>query len=68
MIREKVNFFFKNRIYVHIVKTDKQFYNGLILEHSDKHLILIDRVVGKVFVFYSEIEKLENYKEEGGWK
>ena len=56
---------FKNKINVHIVKTDEQFYNGLILEHSDKHLILFDRVVGKVFVFYSEIKKLDNFKEVG---
>ena len=69
MIREKVTFFFLNKINVHIVKTDEQFYNGLILEHSDKHLILFDRVVGKVFVFYSEIKKLDNFKEVGrGWK
>ena len=68
MIREKVDFFFKHKIQVHIVLQNNQFYNGLILEHSDKHLVLFDRVVEKVFIFYSEIDKLENFKERGGMK
>ncbi len=65
MIQKKVEFFFKNKIKVHLMKEDRQFYNGLILEHSDKHLIMNDRVVGEVFVFYSEINKIDNYKEIG---
>ena len=64
-IYEKVVFFFSKRITVHIQKNNGQFYNGLILEHSDKHLILHDRVVNDVIIFFSEITKLEPFKEKG---
>lgn len=63
MIHQKVEFFFKHKIKIHIMKEDGQFYNGLILEHFNKHLVLHDRVVGQVFIFYSEIKKIENFKE-----
>jgi len=63
MIQEKVQFFFEKKITVHLEKHNGQFYNGLILECSDKHLVLLDRVVGEVFIFYSEITKLEPFKE-----
>lgn len=63
MIREKIEFFLTNKITVHLEQENGQFYNGLILECSDKHLIILDRYVGKAFVYYSNITKLEPYKE-----
>lgn len=62
-ILEKVEFYFKNKTLVHLEKENGQWFNGLILEHSDKHLILVDRVVKEVFIFFDEIIKLEPYKE-----
>ncbi len=59
----KLLYYFENKIKIHFKDSDNIFYNGLILEHSDKHLIMNDRVVGDVFVFYSEIKKIDNYKE-----
>lgn len=60
---EKVEFFGNNKITVHVKKFNSQFYNGLILEYSDKHLILLDKIVGKTFIFFKEIESIEPFKE-----
>ena len=62
---EKVNFFLDKKISVHIEKVNGQWFNGLILECSNKHLILLDRVVGEVYITFIEIIKLEPYKERG---
>ena len=62
-MNERLNFYFKNKITVHIVNNNEQFYNGLIIEISDKHLILLDRVLGEVFIDYREIKIIEPYKK-----
>lgn len=63
-VGEKVKFYFNNKTVIHIQKDNGQWFNGLILEHSDKHLILFDKVVKQVFIHFSEIIKIEPYKEK----
>ncbi|MEX2017260.1 MAG: hypothetical protein WD876_02205 [Candidatus Pacearchaeota archaeon] len=62
-IKEKIDFYFKNKTLVHIEKDNGQWFNGIILECSDKHLILFDKIVRNVFIYFSEITKLEPFKE-----
>jgi len=56
-------FFFEKRATIHITCEDGRFYNGLILEISEKLLILQDKVLGETPVFFSEIKNLERFKE-----
>ena len=63
MIQKKVEFYFKKKAMIHLEKKDGQWFNGLILEHSNKHLILFDKVVKEVFIGFQEIKKIEPYKE-----
>lgn len=65
MTREKAEFYLSRKTNIHIKKENGQFYNGLIIECSDTHLIILDRVLGEIFVSFSEIKKVEPYKTEG---
>lgn len=61
---EKAEFYLKNKVTVHIETNGGRYYNGLIIECSDKHIILLDRVLGETFLLLSEIAILEKYKEK----
>ena len=61
---EKAKFFFDRKIKIHITTYNGSWYNGLILELSNKHLILNDRIVGETFVLFSDIKTLEKFKEK----
>jgi len=66
MIREKIEFYFDKQIVIHLEKKDGQWFNGLIIEKADDHIILLDRVILKeVFIPVDEIIKIEPYKERG---
>lgn len=66
MIRQKCEFFLEKKTTIHIQKTNGQFYNGLILEINNDFIILLDKKVGEVPIYFSEITKLEPYKEREG--
>lgn len=61
---EKINFYLEKKIKVHIETKDKKFYNGIILECGDKHIIFIDRYMGEMFIYLNDIIVLEPYKEK----
>jgi hypothetical protein len=63
MIRQKCEFFQEKKINVHL-KKENNFYNGLIIEVNKDFIILIDRKVGEVPIFFSEIITIEPYKEK----
>ena len=64
----KAQFFFKDKITVHITCNSKRFYNGLIVEISDKFLIINDRRLGETPLFFTEIIGIERYQEKGSGK
>ena len=66
--KDKINFYLEKKTKVHIETKDKRFYNGILLECSDEHIILVDRYAGEMFFPLSEITLIELYKEEGEWK
>ena len=65
-MKSKVEFYLKEKIKVHIETKSNSFYNGLILECADEHLILIDRYLGRVYIYFFEITKFERFKEAKG--
>jgi len=61
-LKAKVEFYFTHKISVHIETSTGRFYNGLITEFSNKSLVLFDRVIGDMFVLFSEIEIFDKDK------
>ncbi len=65
MIKEKVDFYLKKQIKVHIIKNDKSWMNGFILYEEVDNVYVFDEVKdGKVYLFLSEIYEIEDYKRE----
>jgi len=61
-MKQKIDFYLRNKIQIHIETANGRFYNGLILECSNNHLILLDKVLGEIFLMFSEINVLEKNK------
>jgi len=49
---------------VHIVKTNERWYNGSILEIASDFLILDDRILGAMPIYFIEIDTLEKFSNE----
>jgi len=54
---KRLEYFFERKVKVHISKKDGISFNGLIVELSDKFFVIEDRLNGKQFVMFSELEK-----------
>lgn len=63
-IRQKVDFFFRKKVEVHISKRNGRFYNGIILEYQGDLLILDDEVLGAVQVYLIEILDIEKRRKK----
>ena len=64
-INEKLDFFFNEKIPVHIEKKDRQFLNGLLIEKKgDSVFILKERKFGLIHVFISDIFDVDELREE----
>ena len=63
-IKRKVEFYGKNNQIVHIKLKSDRFYNGIISEITNENFVIIDRVIGKVLVFYSEVIKIEPFESK----
>jgi|TARA_R100000750_G_scaffold62840_1_gene58457 hypothetical protein len=63
-IKDKAKFFFDRKIIIHITTHKDSWYNGLILEISNNHLILNDKVHGESFILFEEIKTIDKYKEK----
>lgn len=65
MIKEKVDFYLKKQIKVHIIKNDKSWMNGFILYEEVDNVYVFNEVKdGKVYLFLSDIYEIEDYKRE----
>ena len=62
-IKRKAEVFFEEKLIAHISKFNGDFFNGRFFEIRENHLIMHDRVVGLVKVFFCDIKILEEYKE-----
>jgi len=62
---KRAEYFFKNKIKIHVSKKDGAFYNGEILELETVAFVIGD-IKGNQFIYFSELNKpLEPFKEKG---
>jgi hypothetical protein len=64
-LTKMIDFYQQNKTQVHIEILSGKYYNGLILENSEKHIIILDRVIGEVFLLLSEIKIIEKFMGRG---
>ena len=66
---KRAEYFFKDKLLVHIKTKKGGFYNGIIKEMSADFFILNERLLGEMPIFFLEIERIEPYnnptKKEG---
>jgi len=65
----KAKVFYENKIPVHLLKTDREWYNGIILELTHDFFIIDERKKGRRMVFFIELWEidemnLDNEKKE----
>ena len=64
LIERKAKLYLKEELLVHIETIDGRFYNGLItLVHSD-HLVLCDRKIGILPIFFDEIKVFDKFLDK----
>jgi len=63
-MKEKLSKYYMNTSReVHITTTSKRFYNGKIISLEPDFIILIDRVIGEMPLFFKEIVGIEPARE-----
>ena len=60
----KAKYFYDNKISVHLMKTDREWFNGFIVEFSNDFFIIDDRKYGRRMVFFIELWSIEEMIEE----
>jgi len=66
VIKEKLDFFYAEKVAVHIAKHNREFLNGNLLEKkSDEIFVIEDRIKGRLTLFISEIFDVSELREEG---
>lgn len=59
IIKKKVEFYFSNKLEVHITKKNNWFHNGFIKELKDDSLILDDDKEGLMPIFFEEVFEIQ---------
>jgi hypothetical protein len=62
-IYKKANFYKDRDIPIHITKKNGMFHNGKILEINGEFLILDDKVLGAMPIYFIEIKDMERYND-----
>lgn len=68
-IIEKLDFFYNERVEIHIVKKDREFWNGILLtpKKEDRSVwIFKERKIGEVLLFVSDIFEVSEFREVRG--
>jgi hypothetical protein len=64
-MNEKLDFFFKNKIKVHIDLKDGTFFNGILLKKVREDVWWMEEdKLGEVFVFLGDVKNLQQFREE----
>ncbi len=64
-VKKQAEYFYKDGTCVHInMNQEGVFYNGDISEISDDFIILVDRMLGELPIFFIQIKSIEPYKEK----
>jgi len=65
--RRRALAFYKEKLIVHITKTNGTFYNGRILKVDDEFFTINDREEGAKIVFFFELKHpITEFEEVGG--
>lgn len=65
-LKELVEYFYKNKIPVYIRKTNSRFFTGTILEFQGDLIILDDKILGAMPIYFIEIDIIEKRRENNG--
>jgi len=64
--KAKLEFFFTEKVKIHVERKDKQFWNGTIISKKNDMVYLFDEFkYGVVHLFVSDIWEVEEYRTEG---
>ena len=64
--KEMIDFYLQKGIKVHVKLSTGKFYNGYFVEWENASVIKFnDRVVGEIYVFVSQVEDIEEFREVG---
>jgi len=63
---DKLNFYQRKDIAVHISTSSGTFYNGNIVSIDPNSVVLEDMKLGEVYIPFSEITNIQPYKKEDG--
>ena len=64
ILKKKTEYFFENKILVHIRKHNGYFHNGLILELEGDLFILDDEKIGTMPIYYMEVLEIEKREDK----
>ncbi len=64
LTKKKVEYFYHNKIRVHISKKNGFFHNGIILEFQSDLIILDDEKNGATPIYFLEILEIEKRKDK----
>jgi len=62
VLKSKVNYFFENKIPVHVTYQRGYWKNGKIKEIGTDFFLIDEFLEGERVIFFLEIEKIEEYK------
>jgi len=64
--KAKLDFFYDEKMKVHVDRKDRQFWNGYIVgKKTDEIFLFQDDKLGLVHLFISDIWEVEEYRREG---
>jgi len=63
--KSKAKYFFSTKTPIHVKFKLSYFKNGIINEVNEDFFILEDFVEGRLVIFYSEIERVDEYRKIG---
>lgn len=67
ILKQKIKYYFENKLPVHISLRSTRFLNGKILEFAGDMIIIEDNLLGATPVYFDEIKYVEPFrKKEGG--
>jgi hypothetical protein len=65
ILKQKVENFYKLKVPIHVKFLDGHFKNGVITKVLNDFFIIDEFKDGSTFIFFSEISKIDAYKERG---
>jgi len=65
ILKQKIKYYFENKLPVHISLKSTRFLNGKILEFAGDMIIIEDKLLGAVPVYFEEIRYVEPLREKG---